>query len=105
MSRAVAVRSVRQFVEMAAEPISGSVPSGKEEEVHRFAMFVCGALTGAILGGAVAILMAPRPGTETRAEIGARLGEVRADAKKAYDQRRKELMADYERATEQNLSR
>jgi gas vesicle protein len=76
------------------------VGSDEEGSMHRFAMFVCGALTGAAVGGILAILMAPQPGADTRAQINARLEEVRADAARAYEEKRRELLAEYNLATE-----
>jgi gas vesicle protein len=68
--------------------------------MRRFMMFVCGALSGAVVGGVVAIFLAPQPGTDTRAQIRARLEEVRAEANRAYEQKRRELLAEYNLATE-----
>lgn len=66
--------------------------------MFRAMRFLCGLVAGALVGGALALLWAPRPGAETRALLEGRVNEIRSDALQAYADKRRELLDEFERA-------
>ena len=48
------------------------------------AMFLLGAVTGAVVGAGVALLVAPKTGAETRQDVGASLASFRDAAVRRY---------------------
>jgi gas vesicle protein len=59
--------------------------------MKRFISLLAGFLTGAIVGGALAILFAPSSGQELKAEIQGRYYHLRDEVSEAAAQRRAEL--------------
>jgi gas vesicle protein len=59
--------------------------------MKRTLSFLSGVLTGAVVGGALAILMAPASGQELRTRMRARAESIQAEVQQAAAQRRAEL--------------
>jgi len=55
-----------------------------ENESSGSGMFLLGAVAGALVGAGVALLMAPKPGTEMRQDLNAGWGSLRDAAAKRY---------------------
>jgi gas vesicle protein len=55
-----------------------------ENESSGSGMFLLGAVAGALVGAGVALLMAPKPGTEMRQDLNAGWGSLREAAAKRY---------------------
>ena len=60
--------------------------------------FLGGLLLGALVGGAVAMLLAPRTGAETQAALRARVDGVIEEGRRAAAERRAELEAQFAEA-------
>jgi gas vesicle protein len=60
--------------------------------------FLGGLLLGALVGGTVAMLLAPRSGAETQAALRARIDEVVEEGRRAAAERRAELEAQFAEA-------
>jgi gas vesicle protein len=60
--------------------------------------FFGGLVLGALVGGAVAMLLAPRSGAETQAALRARVDEVIDEGRRAAAERRAELEAQFAEA-------
>jgi gas vesicle protein len=60
--------------------------------------FLGGLLVGALVGGTVAMLLAPRSGAETQAALRARVDEVIEEGRRAAAERRAELEAQFAEA-------
>jgi gas vesicle protein len=60
--------------------------------------FLGGLLLGALVGGTVAMLLAPRSGAETQAALRARIDEVVDEGRRAAAERRAELEAQFAEA-------
>ncbi len=60
----------------------GRVPAIKEETMG----YLRGVVHGAIIGGAVALLYAPKPGRQMREELSERLDQVRGQMQPVLDQ-------------------
>jgi len=60
--------------------------------------FFGGLLLGAVVGGAVAMLLAPRSGSETQSIIRSRIDEVIEEGRRAAAERRAELEAQFAEA-------
>lgn len=60
--------------------------------------FFRGLLLGAVVGGAVALMLAPRPGSETQNIIRSRIDEVIEEGRRAAAERRAELEAQFAEA-------
>lgn len=59
--------------------------------MHKFLMFAAGLLTGAVTGGALALLFAPQPGPELQDSIRSNLERLVEEGKNAAEARRHEL--------------
>jgi gas vesicle protein len=57
---------------------------------------MAGLLFGAVVGAALVVLLAPRSGAETRRLIQERVDAVLAEGRRAADERRVELAAQFE---------
>jgi gas vesicle protein len=64
----------------------------------KFTSFVSGLLSGAIVGAAVGMLLAPQSGTESRRQIGDRYQGIMDAGKQAIAERRQQLRNEYEEA-------
>ncbi len=60
--------------------------------------FVSGLLSGAIIGTAVVMLLAPQSGTETRKSIAGKMHEIVDAGKQAIADRRQQLRSEYQEA-------
>jgi gas vesicle protein len=60
--------------------------------------FIGGFVLGALVGGTVAMMMAPRSGAETQAALRARVDEVVEEGRRAAAERRAELEAQFAEA-------
>ncbi len=60
--------------------------------------FLAGLVLGAVVGGAVALLLAPRPGSETQAILRRQIEEVVEEGRRAAAERRAELEAQFAEA-------
>jgi len=67
-------------------------------EVSRLSSFVGGLLSGAIVGAAVGMLLAPQSGTEVRKQVSDRFQEIIDAGKQAIVERRQQLRNEYEEA-------
>lgn len=66
-----------------------------------FLSFLQGFVLGGVIGAGIALLYAPKPGTETRQEIASRSRDFKADAEKQYDQALERAVELKERAEKQ----
>lgn len=66
--------------------------------------FIGGLLSGALVGAAVAILLAPQSGAETRRIINDKAQEIVAAGKQSAEERRRELQREYQAAIRIPLS-
>jgi hypothetical protein len=64
----------------------------------QFLNFVGGLLSGAIVGAAVAMLLAPQSGMETRRQVTDRFQGIMDAGKQAMAERRQQLRTEYEEA-------
>lgn len=64
----------------------------------KFVNFVVGLLSGAIVGAAVGMLLAPQSGTEVREQVSGRFQEIVDAGKQAMAERRQQLRDEYEQA-------
>ena len=55
-----------------------------DQESAGSGMFILGALAGALVGAGVALLMAPKPGAETRQDLNSSFNTVRDAAARRY---------------------
>jgi gas vesicle protein len=62
----------------------------------RFVQFVVGLLLGAIVGVAVVLFFVPESGAETRRRIQERVEAILAEGQRAAEERRVELMTQFE---------
>lgn len=53
--------------------------------------FLSGAMLGAVVGAAVAILLAPAPGDELQQQIRGRIESIQGEVRQASQERRREL--------------
>ncbi len=58
--------------------------------------FLSGFMLGAAVGGGLVLLYTPQSGEETKAALQERIELVRAEAKKAAEAKRQEMMAEFE---------
>ncbi|MCC7354032.1 MAG: YtxH domain-containing protein [Anaerolineae bacterium] len=56
--------------------------------------FLSGLVAGALVGGAIGLLLSPQPGSETQQGLRARVTEIIEEGKRAAAQRRAELEAE-----------
>lgn len=73
-----AVPAGRDLVETAAVRL-GLKERERQEERRRWSVFFLGLVMGALAGAAIALLTAPKRGSEMRRELGARADEVRRE--------------------------
>jgi gas vesicle protein len=66
--------------------------------LSKFLNFVGGLVSGAIVGAAVAMLLAPQSGTEVRRRVSGRFQEIMDAGKQAMTERRQQLRNEYEEA-------
>ena len=59
--------------------------------------FLVGLVSGAVVGGAVALLLAPMSGEALKGEISARVEQLRAEMEAAAAEQEKRLRAEFER--------
>jgi gas vesicle protein len=64
--------------------------------MRRFTNFVLGAFWGALIGAALAILLAPSSGDELRGNAVARVRSLRSEMDQAYRARRQQLEEELE---------
>lgn len=64
--------------------------------MRKFFSFLAGILTGALIGGLTALLLAPMSGEELRGETQLRIDKVVADVKSAVAEERQRLEAELE---------
>ena len=64
--------------------------------MDKFLKIVAGLLLGALLGAALVVLFAPQSGEETRRQIRERIEAVLEEGQKAAEERRLQLMAQFE---------
>lgn len=65
----------------------------EEDTMQRTMSFLAGVLAGAVVGATVALLYAPMAGDELQAQVRDQVETARAEAEKAYNQRKAELEA------------
>jgi gas vesicle protein len=65
-------------------------------DMDRVIGFIGGLLSGALVGAAVVILIAPQSGNETRQMITSRIQEIIDAGKQAAETRRRQLRQEYE---------
>jgi gas vesicle protein len=70
------------MVRWAGGSTAGAAPAIKEETMG----YLRGIVHGAIIGGAVALLYAPKPGRQMREELSERLDQVRGQVQPVLDQ-------------------
>jgi gas vesicle protein len=68
--------------------------------MHKFFAFLAGVMSGAIVGAAVALLLAPMSGEALQSEINARFTELKAEMEAAVTEQEKKLRAEFERMKE-----
>jgi len=68
--------------------------------MHKFFAFLSGVMSGAIVGAAVALLLAPMSGEALQAEINARFAELKSEMEAAVTEQEKKLRAEFERMKE-----
>ncbi len=71
--------------------------------MQKFGMYVLGAIFGGLIGGGIGLLMAPKPGRETRNDITEYAGYVRKEVGNASQQRRVELKQELNRMREPEI--
>lgn len=64
--------------------------------MRRFFSFVLGSITGALVGAAIALLIAPSSGEQLQARARARLTNLRNEIKDAYESRVAQMEAELE---------
>ena len=67
-------------------------------KVNQILDFIVGLLSGAVVGAAVVLLLAPQSGTQTRQQISDQFHEVIDAGKQAIAEKRQELRAEYKTA-------
>src|SRR5437763_14016226 len=77
-----AITKPAQSDKMKSRVSRGRVPATKEETMG----YLRGVVHGAIIGGAVALLYAPKPGRQMREELSERLDQVRGQMQPVLDQ-------------------
>lgn len=65
--------------------------------MRKFFAFLAGLMSGAIVGAAVALLLAPMSGDALQSEIGARFDQLRAEMESAAAEQERKLRAEFER--------
>ena len=65
--------------------------------MRKFFAFLAGLMSGAIVGGAAALLFAPMSGEALKDEIVARTEQLKVDMEKAAAEQEKRLRAEFER--------
>jgi gas vesicle protein len=65
--------------------------------MHRFTSFLSGAITGALVGSALALLLAPASGEELKSRARERISGLRREIEAGYQTRMSELEAELER--------
>jgi gas vesicle protein len=65
--------------------------------MHKFFAFLAGLMSGAVVGGAVALLMAPMSGEALKEEIATRIDQLKSEMEAAADQQEQRLRAEFER--------
>lgn len=70
--------------------------------MERFLRFVVGLLIGAMVGVAVVVLLAPESGAETRRSIQERVEAILAEGQRAGEERRVELLNQFEELKKPN---
>lgn len=68
--------------------------------MRKFFAFLAGIMCGAVVGGAVALLLAPMPGKELQDEIATRIEQLKAEIETAVTEQEKRLRAEFERMKE-----
>jgi gas vesicle protein len=69
--------------------------------MNKIFSFLAGALCGALVGGAAAILLAPTSGEQLRADAQARWEQALQEAQQAMEETRRELEAQFEQMKKQ----
>lgn len=69
--------------------------------MNKIFSFLAGALCGALVGGAAAILLAPASGEQLRADAQARWEQALQEAQQAMEETRRELEAQFEQMKKQ----
>ena len=65
--------------------------------MRKFFAFLAGVMSGAIVGGTIALLFAPMSGEAFKDEIGARIEQVKVEVETAAAEQEKRLRAEFER--------
>ncbi len=65
--------------------------------MRKFFAFLAGVLSGAVVGAAVALLLAPMSGDALQREIGARFEQLKAEMESAAAEQERKLRAEFER--------
>jgi gas vesicle protein len=61
--------------------------------MRRFINFLAGLIVGMALGGAIAMLLTPQPGSETQQRIQSRIEAIREEARQAAEASRADAQA------------
>lgn len=64
--------------------------------MNKLFSFMAGAICGALVGGATALLLTPNSGEQLRADVRERLDTAMSEARKAMAEKEKELTAQFE---------
>ena len=64
--------------------------------MNKFLSFVAGAMCGAIVGATAALLLTPSSGEQLRSDVAARWEEALEEARRAMEETRLELQAQFE---------
>lgn len=70
--------------------------------MRKFFAFLAGILSGAVVGAAVALLLAPMSGETLQKEIGARFEQLKAEMEAAAAEQERKLRAEFERMKSSN---
>lgn len=65
--------------------------------MRKFFAFLAGVMSGAVVGAAVALLLAPMSGEALQAELNARFEELKGEMETAVAEQERKLRADFER--------
>ncbi|MCK4831293.1 MAG: YtxH domain-containing protein [Anaerolineales bacterium] len=68
--------------------------------MRKFFAFMTGILCGAIVGGAIALLLAPMSGKSMQEELAVRFDKLKADIEASVAEQEKRLRAEFERMKE-----
>ena len=68
--------------------------------MRKFFAFMTGTLCGAIVGGAISLLLAPMSGQSMQEELAVRFDKLKADIEASVAEQEKRLRAEFERMKE-----